>query len=175
MRGTAHLATPSSAPSSACAATSHCCILFSSPYLQVHGVRGGLGRRGEGEGAARGLLAVVRRMPELLHMTRLQDRERIRQCARVVRPRALRRRRRRSRVLQRELASSARRSAPPRGHDGRRRRRSLEGGAIASSVLPAFGGASASACCLCVVLCTDYLVLSRNTLRNYVTAASGLA
>jgi hypothetical protein len=157
VRGTAHLATPSSAPSSACAATSHCCILFSSPYLQVHGVRGGLGRRGEGEGAARGLLAVVKRMPELLHMTRLQDRERIRQCARVVRPRALRRRRRRSRVLQRELASSARRSAPPRGHDGRRRR-SLEGGAIASSVLPAFGGASASACCLCVVLCTDYLV-----------------
>jgi len=68
---------------------------------QVHGVRGGLGRRGEGEGAARGLLAVVKRMPELLHMMRLQDRERVRQCARVVRPHALRRRRRRSRVLQR--------------------------------------------------------------------------
>ena len=61
------------------------------------------------------LLAVVKRIPERLHMMRLQDRERLRQCARVVRPRALRRRRRRSRVLQRDLERAAVSSATAHG------------------------------------------------------------
>ncbi len=78
------------------------------------------------------LLAVVKRIPERLHMMRLQDRERLRQCARVVRPRALRRRRRPAGPAFSNATSSARRSRQlrhgARGHGGRRRR-SLEGGA----------------------------------------------
>ena len=97
------------------------------------------------------LLAVVKRIPERLHMMRLQDRERLRQCARVVRPRALRRRRRPAGPAFSNATSSARRSAPPR-RTGTRWAQVARGRRIRA--FSAFGGAGAYVCCAgCFELC----------------------
>jgi len=96
------------------------------------------------------LLAVVKRIPERLHMMRLQDRERLRQCARVVRPRALRRRRRPAGPAFSNATSSARRSAPPRRTGTRWASAQVARGRRVRA-FPAFGGAGAYAVlCLCV-------------------------
>jgi hypothetical protein len=103
------------------------------------------------------LLAVVKRIPERLHMMRLQDRERLRQCARVVRPRALRRRRRPAGPAFSNATSSARRSAPPRRTGTRWASAQVARGRRVRA-FPAFGGAGAYAVlCLCVLSCVCYV------------------
>lgn len=85
-------------------------------------------------------------------MMRLQDRERLRQCARVVRPRALRRRRRPAGPAFSNATSSARRSAPPRRTGTRWAQVAARGRRIRA--FPAFGGAGAYGSMLvCFELC----------------------